>query len=58
MHDDHIGLPLIKIPGTIQVAYQIMVETGPAGFRKTSDFGNHADSKQVYFQRLCASLCC
>ena len=32
--------------------------TGPAGFRKTSDFGNHADSQQECFQRLGACLCC
>ena len=28
--------------------------TGPVGFRKTSDFGNHADSQQECFQRLSA----
>ena len=52
IHDGHIGLPLITIQGTIQVAYQVMVETGPTGFRKTSDFGNHAYSQQEFFQRI------
>ena len=30
----------------------------PFGFRKTSDFGHHADSQQEYFQRLGACLYC
>ena len=32
--------------------------TGPTGFCKTSDFGNHADSQQVCYLRLSICWCC
>ena len=32
-------------------------QTGPTGFRRTSDFGNHADSQQVCYLRLSACWC-
>ena len=33
-------------------------QTVPTGFHKTSDFGAHADSQQVFYLRLSACRCC
>ena len=56
IHYDNVGLSVITIQCTIQIARIERIE--PVGFRKTPDFGNHADSREECFQRLGACLYC